>query len=539
MTKIAELVHAKRIEGIADLRDESSSRVGTRLVIELKRDARAQVVLNQLYKLTPLQDTFGVNFVALVDGIPRTLGLAEAIKHYLDHQMVVVERRTRFRLEKAQARAHILEGLLIAVDNIDEVVKLIRASADVETARAGLMKRFELTDIQANHILDMPLRRLTALESDKLRDEFAALQKTIKALQAILKSPAKRRRLIAKELSNIREKFADHRRTRIVPDEGTFSMEDLIADEELVVTVSQAGYVKSVVANTYRAQGRGGRGVQGAKLGEDDVVNRLLHTTAHSYLLFFTNRGKVYRIRAHEIPRKERTAKGTLAHGFMQIEPDERIEAVVDTRDYETSQFLVIATRNGQVKKTRFSEYDSRQASLIAIKLAEDDEVVAVRTTSGDADLLLFTHNGQGIRFAESDIRAMGRSTQGVRGVKLREGDYVVSAAQDGEGDEVLLLTDAGYGKRTKMDQFPKQKRGGIGVKAIKITPSRGHVIGARAVAPGSQLFATASDGIVMRTDGDSISRQKRDASGVKVMNLEAGASLTAFTVVSPEEGGG
>ena len=536
MTKIAELVHAKRIEGIADLRDESSSRVGTRLVIELKRDARAQVVLNQLYKLTPLQDTFGVNFVALVDGIPRTLGLSDSIKHYLDHQMEVVERRTAFRLQKAEDRAHILEGLVTAVDNIDEVVKLIRASADVETARAGLMKTFKLTEIQANHILDMPLRRLTALESEKLREEFAALQKTIKALQAILKSPAKRRKLIAKELSDIREKFADHRRTRIVPDEGDFSMEDLIADEELVVTVSQAGYVKSVVANTYRAQGRGGRGVQGAKLGEDDVVTRLLHTTAHSYLLFFTNRGKVYRIRAHEIPRKERTAKGTLAQAFMQIEPDERIEAVVDTRDYETSQFLVIATRKGQVKKTRFSEYDSRQASLIAIKLADDDEVVAVRTTSGEADLLLFTHNGQGIRFAESDIRAMGRSTQGVRGIKLREGDYVVSAAQDGEGDEVLLLTDAGYGKRTKMDQFPKQKRGGLGVKAIKITPSRGHLIGARAFSPGSQLFATSSDGIVMRTEGGSVSRQKRDASGVKVMNLEEGASLTAFTLVSPDE---
>ena len=536
MTKIAELVHAKRLEGIADLRDESSSRVGTRLVIELKRDARPQVVLNQLYKLTPLQDTFGVNFVALVDGVPRTLGLAEAISHYLDHQMEVVERRTRFRLEKAEARAHILEGLLIAVDNIDEVVRLIRGSADVETARAALIERFDLSEIQANHILDMPLRRLTALESDKLRQEHDDLQKTIKALEAILKSPAKRRKLIAKELGAIREKFGDHRRTRIVPDEGEFSMEDLIADEELVVTVTQAGYVKSVVANTYRAQGRGGRGVQGTKLSEDDVITRVLHATAHAYLLFFTNKGKVYRIRAHEIPRKNRTAKGTMAQAFMQIDPDERIEAVVDTRDYETSQFLVIVTRKGQVKKTKFSEYDSRQASLIAIKLANDDEVVSVRTTSGDADLLLFTHNGQGIRFAESEIRAMGRSTQGVRGIKLREGDYVVSAAQDGEGDEVLLLTDAGYGKRTKMEQFPKQKRGGLGVKAIKITRSRGNLIAARAVAPGSEVFLTSSDGIVMRTSVDSISRQKRDASGVKVMNLEDGARLSAFSLVPADD---
>ena len=536
MTKIAELVHAKRLEGIADLRDESSSRVGTRLVIELKRDAQPQVVLNQLYKLTPLQDSFGVNFVALVDGVPRTLSLAEAIDHYLEHQMDVVERRTRFRLEKAQARAHILEGLLIAVDNIDEVVKLIRASADVDTARASLIERFDLSEIQANHILDMPLRRLTALESDKLRKEYRDLQKTIKALEAILKSPAKRRKLIAKELGSIREKYADHRRTRIVPDEGEFSMEDLIADEELVVTVTQAGYVKSVIANTYRAQGRGGRGVQGAKLSEDDVIARVLHTTAHAYLLFFTNRGKVYRIRAHEIPRMNRTAKGTMAQAFMQIAPDERIEAVVDTRDYETSQFLVIATRNGQVKKTRFAEYDSRQASLIAIKLADDDEVVSVRTTSGDADLLLFTHNGQGIRFAEDEIRAMGRSTQGVRGIKLREGDYVVSAAQDGEGDEVLLLTNAGFGKRTKMNQFPKQKRGGLGVKAIKITRSRGTLIAARAVSPGSEVFLTSSDGIVMRTAVDSISRQKRDASGVKVMNLEADATLTAFTLVPADD---
>ncbi len=536
MTKIAELVNDKRIEGISDLRDESSSRVGTRLVIELKRDARPQVVLNQLYKLTPLQDSFGVNFVALVDGVPRTMGIAEAIKHYLEHQMEVVERRTQFRLDKAEARAHIVEGLLIAVDNIDEVVKLIRASKDVDAARASLIKRFELTEIQANHILDMPLRRLTALESDKLRSEFADLQKVIKALKAILKSPAKRRSLVAKELTEIKEKFGDHRRTRIVPDEGILSMEDLIADEELVVTVTQAGYVKSVVANTYRAQGRGGRGVQGAKLNEDDVISRMLHTTAHAYLLFFTNRGKVYSLRAHEIPRKERTAKGTLAQAFMQIDPDERIEAVVDTRDYETSQFLVIATRNGQVKKTKFAEYDSRQSSLIAIKLAEDDEVVSVHTTGGDADLLLFTHNGQGIRFAESDIRAMGRGTQGVRGIKLRQGDHVVSAAQDGEGDEVLLLTDAGYGKRTKMEQFPKQKRGGIGVKAIKITPSRGQLIAARAVTPGSQLFVTSSDGIVIRTEADSISRQKRDASGVKVMNLEDDATLTAFTIVPAEE---
>jgi DNA gyrase subunit A len=536
MLKIAELVNSKRLQGIADLRDESSSRVGTRLVIELKREAQPQVVLNQLFKLTPLQDTFSVNFVALVDGVPRTLGLVDAVKHYLDHQMEVVERRTSFRLEKARTRAHILEGLLIAVDNIDEVVKIIRGSRDVEAARAALMKRFELSEIQVNHILDMPLRRLTALESDKLRTEHAELAKTIKALQAILTSPAKRKKLITKELTDIKEKFGDPRRTRIVPDDGEFSMEDLIADEELVVTVTQAGYIKAVVANTYRAQGRGGRGVKAAKVTEDDVVKSVLHTTAHAYLLFFTSKGKVHRIKAHEIPRKDRTAKGALAQSVMPIEADERIEAVVDTRDYETSRFLVIATRNGLVKKTRFADYDSRQASLIAIKLVEGDEVVAVRTTSGDNDLLLFSRNGQGIRFAEEDIRAMGRSTQGVRGIKLRKGDYVISAAQSGEGDEVLLLLENGHGKRTKMGEFPKQKRGGYGVKAVKPIAGRGKLVAARAVTENSEIFVMSSDGIVIRTAAESISLQKRAASGVKVMNLEDGATVTAFTLVPPEE---
>ena len=536
MLKIAELVNSKRLEGIADLRDESSSRVGTRLVIELKRDAQPQVVLNQLFKLTPLQDTFGVNFVALVDGVPRTLGLVDALQHYLDHQMEVVERRTSFRLEKAKARGHILEGLLIAVDNIDEVVKIIRGSKDVEDARAALIKRFELSEVQANHILDMPLRRFTALESDKLRSEHAELTKTIEALEAILESPTKRKKLVVKELTTVKEKFADPRRTRIVPDDGEFSMEDLIADEEIVVTVTQAGYVKAVVANTYRAQGRGGRGVKAAKVTEDDVVNALLHTTAHAYLLFFTNKGKVHRIKAHEIPRKDRTAKGTLAQSVMPIEADERIEAVVDTRDYETSRFLVIATRNGLVKKTKFSDYDSRQASLIAIKLLKGDEVVAVRTTSGNNDLLLFSRDGQGIRFAEADIRAMGRSTQGVRGIKLRDGDYVVSAARDGEGDEVLLLLDSGHGKRTKMVEFPKQKRGGYGVKAVKHVRGRGKLVAALAVSESSEIFVISSDGIVIRTPADAISLQKRAASGVKVMNLEDDATVTAVTLVPAEE---
>lgn len=534
MEKIADLVRDKKLSGIAELRDESD-RNGTRLVIELKRDAVPQVVLNQLYKLTQLQENFGVNMVALVDGVPRTLNVRELIGYYVDHQMEVIERRTRFRLEKAKARAHIVEGLLIALDNIDEVVAIIRGSDDTDSARSSLMDRFDLSEVQATHILDMPLRRLTALETGKLRDEHAELLKTISYLQSLLKSPAKRRKVIADELQEIKETFGDARRSRIIPDEGDLSLEDLIADEEIVVTVTTSGYVKAVNASVYRPQGRGGRGVKADNLREDDVIAHMVHTTAHAYLLFFTNRGKVYRIKAHELPRKDRTAKGVLAQSVLPLEPDEVIEAVVDTRDYETSRYMVITTRMGQVKKTKFSEYDSRNSTLIAIKLQEGDEVVSVRTTTGKDDLLLFTESGQGIRFKESDIRAMGRGTMGVRGIKLREGDRVVGATSNGDGNEVLLLTSGGYGKRTKVSEFRRQKRGGIGLKAIKLTRVRGRLVGARAVGEGAEIFVISSTGVVIRTSVDSISRQKRDALGVKVMNLSEGGEVSAFAPVPAE----
>ncbi|MFQ5947510.1 MAG: DNA gyrase subunit A, partial [Acidimicrobiia bacterium] len=535
MEKIAELVREKKLNGIADLRDESD-RHGTRLVIELKKDVVPQVALNQLLRLTQLEESFGVSMLALVDGVPRTLNLAEMVGYYVDHRMEVVERRTRFRLERAEARAHIVEGLLVALDNIDEVVEIIKSSADAESARAALVERFELTEVQAEHILDMPLRRLTALETGKLREEQEELEKVIKRLKGLLRSPKKRRELIQKELKEIKEEHADRRRTRIIPDEGELSLEDLIADEELVVTVTANGYLKATSANVYRTQGRGGRGVRGTQLREDDAITRVIHTTAHSYLLFFTNRGKVYRIRAHEIPRKDRTARGALAQSVLPLAPDESIEAIVDTRDYETARYLVIATRLGQVKKTKFSEYDSRNSSLIAIKLQKGDEVVAVRTTTGRGSLLLFTGNGQGIRFAESQVRPTGRGTMGVRGIKLRKGDQMVSAASDQDGDEMLLLTSGGYGKRTRMSEFRKQQRNGYGVKAIKLARARGRLVAARAVAKGSEIFVTSSDGVVIRTATDSISRQRRDASGVRVMNLTAGAEITAFDLVPVEE---
>jgi DNA gyrase subunit A len=535
MEKIADLVRNKTIVGIADLRDESD-RGGTRLVIELKRDANPQVVLNQLYRHTQLEENFAVNQVALVDGVPRTLSVDQLVHHYVGHQLEVIERRSRFRLEKAEARAHIVEGLLIALDHIDEVVAIIRGAADVDEARTALMERFDLSEIQTNHILDMPLRRLTALETDKLRQEHEGLQATIAELKALLDSEQKRRDLIAAELISLKDRFGDDRRSRIIPDTGEMSLEDLIADEELVVTISSAGYVKSVVASSYRTQGRGGRGVRGAGLRDDDVITNVLHTTAHAYLLFFTNRGKVYRVRAHEIPRKDRTSKGVLVQSVLSMDPDERVEAIIDTRDYETHRFLVMFTRNGLVKKTRFSDYDSRNTVLVAIRLQEGDEVVAVRATSGENDLMMFSRDGMGIRFTEADVRPMGRASQGVRGVKLKAGDEVVAAATDEEGDELLLLTSGGYGKRTKTGDFRRQKRGGQGVKAMKLTRVRGRLVDARAVSPGTEVFVISSDGIVIRQGVDEISRQRRESTGVRVMNLDNDAELSAVALVPPEE---
>ncbi len=535
MEKIADLVRAKTIVGIADLRDESD-RNGTRLVIELKKDANPQVVLNQLFKMTQLEDNFSVNNVALVDGVPRTLNLAQLVHHYVDHQLEVIERRSRFRLAKAEARAHILRGLLIALDNIDRVVQIIRSSENVDVARSALMDEFELSDIQANHILDMPLRRLTALETNKLREELAEIEATISYLEDLLANESKRRALIATELGEIRDKFADDRRSQIIPDAGDMSLEDLIADEDLVVSMSAAGYVKSVLAKAYRTQGRGGRGVKGTGLRDDDVVTHLLHTSAHAYLLFFTNRGRVYRIRAHEIPRKDRTAKGVVVQSVMPLESDEFVQAIIDTRDYETSRYLVMFTKSGQVKKSKFSDYDSRNQVLIAINLKDGDEVVAVRQTNGNSDLMMFTRKGQGIRFAEDEVRSTGRASQGVRGIRIKDGDEVVGAAIADEGDDVLLVTSGGFGKRTRLTDFPVKHRGGLGVKAIKIVSTRGTLVTARAVVDSDEVVITSSDGIVIRQAVKNINRYGRNSMGVKVMNLAEGATLSALAVAARSE---
>jgi DNA gyrase subunit A len=537
IAKIKELVDGRRLDGIAEVRNESSDRVGTRLVIELKSTAVPQVVLNQLYKNTPLQDSFGYNVVALVDGVPRTLDLAHLVGYYLDHQMEVIERRTRFRLDEAEARAHILEGLITAVDNIDEVIRIIRGSADTNDARSNLMERFELTEVQANAILDMPLRRLTALEVDKLRSELAELQNLIGELETILADPKRRWAIIREELTEIKERYGEARRSKIVPEEGDLSLEDLIADDELIVTVSAAGYIKSVPASTYRTQGRGGRGVRAAaEVQGEDVIQQLVHTTAHAYLLFFTNKGLVHRLKAHGIPRQSRTAKGVLAQSVLPLEPEETVQAIIDTRDYETGRYLVMVTKKGQAKKTEFKEYDSRNQTLVAIRLVDNDELVSVRTTNGENDLLIFTKGGMGIRFKESNLRSMGRGTQGVRGIKLREADEVVAAVSNVEGDEVLLLTSGGYGKRTGISEFRRQTRGGLGVKAFKITRVRGNLVGARAVSKEDDVFLISSKGIGIRTPVAKISRQKRDSTGVRVIDVGEGNELSAIAIVHDVE---
>jgi len=535
IAKIKDLVDDKKLAGISEVRNESSDRVGTRLVIELKQGAVPQVVLNQLYKNTPLQDSFGYNMVSLVDGVPRTLNIADMLGYYLDHQMEVIERRTQFRLDQALARAHILEGLIIAVDNIDEVIKIIRGSDDTADARANLIAAFELSEIQANAILDMPLRRLTALEVDKLRTELAELQDAIAELESILADPKRRWSIIKEELTTIKDGFANERRSRLVPDEGDLSLEDLIADDELIITVSATGYVKSVPASTYRTQGRGGRGIKAAEVSGDDVVRHLVHTTAHAYLLFFTNKGLVHRIKAHAIPRQSRTAKGVMAQSVLPIAPDETIQAIIDTRDYETGRYLVMVTKKGQAKKTEFKEYDSRNQTLVAIRLADEDELVTVKTSTGSNDILIFTKTGMGIRFKESDLRSMGRGTQGVRGIKLRDGDDVVSAVSNIDGEEVLLLTSGGYGKRTAMDEFRRQTRGGIGVKAFKITKVRGDLVDARAVRKEDHVFLISSAGVGTRMAVAKISKQKRDSTGVKVINVGDGNRLSAAAKISEE----
>ncbi|HEV2427862.1 MAG TPA: DNA gyrase subunit A [Acidimicrobiales bacterium] len=535
--KINDLAEAGELDGIAEVQNDSAGRQ-PRLVIRLKRDANANVVLNKLYKNTALQTSFAVNMLALVDGVPRTLTLAQALGHYVAHQVDVVTRRTKFRLAKAEARAHIVEGLLRAIDMLDEVIAAIRASEDRPAARVALMgDPFGFSEEQANHILDMTLGRLTRLGRSELEEEMARLRETIAELRSILKSDAKLRGVISTELAAVAERYRAERLTAIVNDPGELGVEDLVEDEEIVVTMTQAGYVKSVSADAFRVQGRGGRGVQGAKLRDEDFVDQIVHTTALAYVLLFSNRGRVFRLRGHEIPMKDRTAKGTAIVNLLNLAPGERIQAIVTTRDFPDNEFLVFATAQGQVKKTAFSEYDkSRREGWIAIKLRPGDEVVRVVATGGHDDLMVVTYRGMAIRFSEEEVREMGRDASGVRGIKLRADDRAISLDVVRDDADLTLVTDTGFGKRVKVERFNRQGRGGQGVRAIKLTAARGFVVAAFMAGLGDQLLLASTGGVMIRTTVREVSSQGRDATGVRLMALDEGHGVGSAAVVPSEE---
>lgn len=531
--RIAELVNTREIEGIRDIQDLSAG-VETKIVIPLRRDANANVVLNNLYKLTPLQTSFGVNMVALVNGGPRTLNLKTALEAYVTHQVDVVTRRSEHRLRRARARAHIVEGLIKALDMIDAIIQAIRSSESRAEARDRLMTEpFEFSEVQAEHILDMQLARLTRLGRADLEEEMAKLRVTIAELEAILADRGLLDGVVKSELTEIRERFATPRVAVVTVDPGDMSAEDLIEDGELVVTMTRAGYIKAVAASTYKTQGRGTRGMRGTNLREADIVSKVIHTTAHAYLLFFSNRGRVYRLRAFEVPLQERTSRGTAIVNLLPLAPDERIQALVDTREFYSDRYLFFATKQGQVKKTAFSEYDrSRRDGLIAVNLRDGDELVAVVVTGGEDDIFMVSSTGQTIRFAEADVRAMGRDAAGVRGMALRSEDEVVAADIARDESSILMVTGAGFGKRTQLYHFHRQGRGGQGVRGIKLTSKRGRVVSAFTVGLDDEILVISSAGVVVRLAARDISSQGRDATGVRVVSLDPGQEVASVAPV-------
>jgi DNA gyrase subunit A len=537
--KIEELRQSRRMPEIAAVRNESSNRSGMRIVVELGRSANAQIVLNKLYKTTQLQESFGVINLALVDGVPRTLDIAETIRHYIAHQVEVVTRRTRYELRKAEERDHIVEGLLIALSNLDAVIKIIRGSADTEEARTKLMKRFKLTEIQANHILDMPLRRLTRLEREKLEEEHKELRATIRRLKALLKDPKKIRNLIKDELRAIKEKFSDERRTEVRADEGEIDLEDLVTVQDVVVTVSRAGYVKRLPTETYRRQGRGGRGVRGANLKEEDVIAHAFTTTTRHWLLFFTNSGKVYRVKAHEVPEGTRTARGTYAANLpgVSLTGDEKIAAVIPLKGYDDAKYVVFATKKGMVKKTPLAEYDSPRTGLAAINLRRGDQLIGVRLTNGRDDIILVSKAGQAVRFAESSARPMGRQTGGVIGMRLRPKDEVIAMALPSGGQDLVTITETGFGKRTPVKEYPKKGRGGLGVVTHKLTAKTGRLAGAFVGSKDQDVFVISTGGIVIRVSSEGIRQTGRPSQGVKVMRIDGRARVAAVAPVITQAG--
>ena len=533
---IADLVRDGKIGGIADVRDEGSQRLGQRLVIVLKRDAIAKVVLNNLYKHTQLQYTFGCNMLAIVDGVPRTLRLDEFVRYYVAHQVDVLVRRTRFQLRRAEERAHILRALGKALDRLDDVIALIRASASAEAARSELMALLDIDELQAVAILDMQLRRLAALERQRILDELAEKEREIADLRAILADPARQRRIIGEELGEIVERYGDERRTRIVAFEGDMSAEDLIAQEDVVVTVTRGGYAKRTKTDLYRSQRRGGRGVQGATLKQDDIVERFFVTTTHHWLLFLTDKGRVYRVRAHELPEANRNGRGQHVANLLAFQPDERIAQVIALRDYAAAPYLVLATRKGLVKKTALTEYDNgRSSGLIALNLREDDELIAAALISAEDDLLLVSRQAKSIRFEATDeaLRPMGRATSGVMGMRLVAGDellamQVARESETGPDDALLVVTDGGFGKRTRLSEYKQQGRGGQGVLTARIEEKRGQLVGALIVKDADEIFAITSAGVVIRMSVEPLRYLSRATGGVTLVKLDPSSSVVA-----------
>jgi DNA gyrase subunit A len=531
--RIADLIKEGKLAGIADIRDESSGRTGLRLVIVLKRDAVAKVVLNNLYKHTQLQETFGANMLALVDGVPRTLNLAQFLRYYMTHQIEVIVRRTRYRLRKAEERAHILRGLVKALDALDAVIALIRRSPTVDEARTGLIELLAIDEVQATAILDMQLRRLAALERQKIVDELAKIEIEIADLMDILARPERQRLIISEELAAIVEKWGDERRTRIIPFDGEVSMEDLIAREDVVVTITRTGYAKRTKTDLYRSQRRGGKGVSGASLRQDDIVSHFFVCSTHDWILFFTNKGRVYRAKAYELPEASRTARGQHVANLLAFQPDEKIAEVIQIANYQVSPYLVLATKNGLVKKTRLDEFDSnRTGGIIAVNLREDDELVGAALIAPHDDLLLVSQQAQAIRFKADDeaLRPMGRATSGVIGMRFTDGDELLAMEVVREGMDVLVATDGGFAKRTPIEEYPVQGRGGKGVLTAKITSRRGGLVGAVVISPDDELFAITSNGGVIRTPVKPVRRTRdRNTMGVKLMDLPDGVTLVAI----------
>ncbi|WP_035813003.1 DNA gyrase subunit A [Jiangella gansuensis] len=542
LRKIAELADTGKVPGIADLKDNSSSRTGMRIEVVLKRDAVATVVRNNLYKHTQLQDTFGCNMVALVDGVPRTLSLDGFVRHWVTHQIEVIRRRTEFRLRKKRERLHIVLGLLKAIDAIDEVIALIRRSSDADEAQAGLMQLLEIDELQARAILDMQLRRLTALSRDELQNEHDTLVADIADLEDILASEQRKRTIIREELAEIVEKYGDERRSRIIPGEGDMTAEDLIPEEPVVVTITRGGYAKRTKADLYRSQKRGGKGVRGAQLREDDVVDQFFVTTTHHWVLFFTNRGRVYRAKAYELPELARDAKGQHVANLLAFQPDEQIARVLTLRDYEQSPYLVLATKHGMVKKTRLTEYDSnRSGGVIAVLFREeDDELIGAELVSPDDDILLVSRKAQAIRFTANDeqLRPMGRATGGVVGMKFRDGDEMLSMSvvRDGTDSYVFTVTDGGFAKRTAVEEYRVQGRGGLGIKAMKINEDRGSLVGALVVGDGDEVLAIRASGGVTRSPVRDVPAKGRDTMGVKYVALGSGDMVVAIAHNAEED---